>query len=40
MNGIGRVIYEYGHWYLGDHKNNKKDGIGIHYWKDGQKYTG
>jgi len=37
---MGSETYEDGTSYLGDFQNGRKEGVGVHIWKEGIKYTG
>lgn len=34
MNGYGEFKWKDGKTYVGEYKNDKKDGFGIYYWKE------
>lgn len=40
MNGKGLYKWPDGKYYLGEFKNDKKDGYGTYVWADGKKYEG
>ena len=40
MHGKGEFIWKDGRTYIGDYKEDKKDGIGTFIWQDGRKYEG
>ena len=40
MNGRGKFIWPDGREYIGDYKNDKKEGHGVLTWPDGRKYDG
>jgi hypothetical protein len=38
MNGYGEFSWKDGRKYCGFYSNDKKNGFGIHYWPNGEKY--
>jgi L1 cell adhesion molecule like protein len=40
MDGKGKFTWEDGRSYVGEYKNDKKEGIGMFTWPDGRIYNG
>ena len=40
MNGKGTFTFKDGRQYVGEYKDNQKDGIGTFKWTDGKEYYG
>jgi len=40
MEGYGEFKFKNGDFYKGEWKNNKQNGQGLYFWKDGRSYNG
>jgi len=40
MDGNGEFIFKDGRKYIGEWKDDKRDGLGVYLWTDGSTYMG